>query len=83
MHADHTFPSGDAAGATSKRATPPAVGDAVRIRSCISASLAFLRPGCVRVSRQKPRVSLQYIAAGASRTTPLEQTRLPALCEVT
>ena len=79
--AAHMFPGGDTAGATSERATPCAAGHAVRVCSRISAGLAFLRPGCVRVSRQKPRVSPQYIAAGASRTTPLEQTRLPALCE--
>ena len=76
MNADHTFLSDDAAGATSERLTPHTGGNAVWICSRISASLAFLRPGRVRVSRQKPRVSLQYRAAGATRTTPLEQTGL-------
>lgn len=33
----------------------------------------------VRVSRQRPRASPQYVAAGATGTTPPKQTSLPAL----
>lgn len=82
MNADQAFLGGDAAGATAVERQRLARVAAQFGFGHASAPGRLFYALVLFVSVDKSHwVSLQYIAAGAARTTPIEQTRLPALCK--